>query len=362
MSNETTVELLHNVVVDSIGTATPSVATVLADALGTPVEVVANALYNAPCVLFTDVAEELAETTVKLLAKLGIDAHTQLNDQPLPLKQDPVDIGVYVNDIDKLADVTAALSHFLGCSNAETLQLLMNDPAIVLGGVSRATGDALTERIDAEIIISNPKEDLYTLVFKSENRMIQSQLEAYLKYAEISYDFSANTEIRDLTYETANTIWSKFHATGMLKMMNQSFQRYEIILDAVDENNPNFRTKLAAETGMPDEIIDHVIENLPVQIEASVNHKSLQEKLTDYAQNGLTCSPLMIKQNGYKLIIEENANLAASKTILSQFLEEDALPDNGGRWESPVTVSDLIFRCVSTQLEAVGCTVDYEFS
>lgn len=361
MSNEVSVETQYNVIIDSIGTANPSVSSILAEALGSPVEVVVKALYNAPSILFRDIEEELAEKTVELLGKLGVESHTQTNDLPLPPETEPVDIGVYVHDIYQLNEVTAELADFIGSSQQETLNLLMNDPAIILGGVSRATGEALINRINAEVIISDPKADLYTLIFTSDNKMIQSQLESYLKYAEIAYDFSEKREIRDLDYATANQIWSKFHTTGMLKMMNQSFQRYEIVLTAVDKNNADYRTKLTAETGMPDEVIDEVLENLPIQLEASVNHTFLQEKLNAYEAAGLTCESVRIKQNGYRLIIEENKNLEATKSILSQFVEEHDLPSVEGRWESPVAVGDLVFRCVSAQLEEIGCTIDYEF-
>lgn len=361
MSNEVSVETQYNVIIDSIGSANPSVSSILSDVLGTPTEIVAKSLYNAPYPLFKNIEEDLAQQTVALLTKLGILSHYEDNDTPLPVEEDPVDIGVYVNDISKLHQITGELSDFLGCSKSETLNLLMNDPAIILGGVSRATGEALMNRIDTEVIISQPKLDLYTLLFKSENKMIQSQLEAYLKYVQIPYDFSEKLEIRDLDYETANNIWSKFHSTGMVKMINQSFQRYEIILDSVDTNNPEYQNKLIAETGMPVEVVNEVIQNLPIQLEASVNHKNLQNKLNAYSNAGLNCTSIMVKQNGYKLIIEENKNLDATKHILSQFLTEEDLPQNKGRWESPVPVGELIFRCITAQLEEIGCTVDYEF-
>ena len=112
---------------------------------------------------------------------------------------------------------------------------------------------------------------------------------------------------------------------------------------------------------MPDEVIDEVLQNLPIQLEASVNHKFLQGKVDAYQAAGLTCTTVRIKQNGYRLIIEENNDLEASKHILAQFVKDDDLPKGEGRWESPVPVGDLVFRCVTAQLEEIGCTVDYEF-
>lgn len=361
MSDTVNVATQYNVIIDSIGTANPAVSSILADVLGTPIEIVAKSLYNAPSVLFTDIEEELAEKTVELLGKLGIDSHHQTNDLPLPDAGEQIDIGIYVHDLDKLPEVAHSLSEFLGCGDSEALNLLMNDPAIVLGGVSHATGIALSERIDAEVIISEPKNDFYTLVFDSTNEMIKSQLESYLKYNNIAFDFSESTQISDLDYHTATKIWSGFQSTGMLKMINQSFQRFEIILESVDTSNPNYRSKLTDETGMPDEVIDQVIDSLPVQLESSVNRKFIADKLNDYAAAGLTCTAIQIKQNAYKLIIEENADLEKSKSILSQFLPSEKLPSGNGRWESPIAVGDLIFRVISTQLEDIGCMVDYEY-
>lgn len=362
MPNSQGVVTHYNVIIDSIGMANPAVSTVLADVLGLPIEVVARSIYNAPALLFSNVEYTLAEQSVELLTRLGITAHYQSIDQPVPIPSEPVEVGVYVSDIDKLGNVTTALADFLGSTNSEALGLLMNDPAIVLGSVSIATANALAERLDAEVIVSEPKLDLYTLVFDADNRMIKNQLETYLNYVKIPYNFSEKNEINNLSFELANQIWLKFQTTGMLKIINQSFQRYEIILDQVDMENPNYRYKLTLEFGMPDEVIDEVLSNLPVQLNPSVNFKHLDEKLIDYSQSGLICSTLPIKHNGYRLIIEENPDVSATKTILSQFIDPESIPTKKGRWQAPVAVSDLIFRCVAAQLEAIGCTVDYELA
>ncbi len=112
---------------------------------------------------------------------------------------------------------------------------------------------------------------------------------------------------------------------------------------------------------MPEDALEEILAHLPVQLEASVNVGNLQSRLQHYAENGLICSTKAVKNNGFRLIIEENGNLPKSKEILSQFLPTEQLPTSGKRWESPVPVSDLIYRYVSAQLEEVDCTVDYEY-
>lgn len=350
-----------NVIIDSIGTANPSVSKVLCDVLGLPVEIIAKALYNAPVALFTNVEEELANQALQLLNTLGISAHIQSEEDPLPPLNESVDVGVYVYDLTKLGQVTTALGEFLGCSSQEALAILSKDPGIVLGGVSEATGQALAERIEAEVIISFPKTAYYTLVFTGDSSVIKKQVEQYLEYLQLPDRFDAEQKIIDLEYTHAIKIWNKFQSTTMLQLINQSFQRFEIILNEVDRDNPGYLTVLTEEIGMPEEALEEILSNLPVQIEASVNVGNLNTRLAHYAANGLTCTTKAVKNNGFRLIIEENGNLPKSKEILAQFLPTEQLPSSVKRWESPVPLSDLMYRYVSAQLEAADCTVDYEY-
>ncbi|NOQ74636.1 MAG: hypothetical protein GQ574_21670 [Crocinitomix sp.] len=353
----------YHVIIDSIGSANPSASKMLSDVLGTPVELIVQALYNTPTVLFTNIDGALAEQCNELLNTLGMVSRIQPSTDPLPEKQDPVDVGVYIHDIEYVPVVAKKLSEFLGCGLQEAFNLLTSDPCVVLGNVSESTAQALCDRLDTEVIISAPKKDLYTVFFgdNNDNKMLLHKLQSHLKYLKLDVDADANNRISNLDYKTAQDLWKKFQSTGLLKMINQSFQRFEINLVKVDESNENFRSVLMEETGMPAEIIDNVIANLPIQLEASANGKTVADKLKLYSAAGLNCTAHVIKPNNYKLIIAEMGDLQESKTVLAQYLSAEELPNKESPWEFPKPLGDLLYRCIADELEEAGCTVDYDY-
>ena len=352
-----------HIIIDSIGSADPSASKMLSDVLGTPVELVVKALYNTPTVLFSDIDEALAKQCHELLEKLGMISHIQSVSEPLPEKGESVDVGIYVHDIRDLSKITNELAHFLGCTVQEALNMLLTDPCVVLGGVSISTAEALCQRLDTEVIISNPEKDKYTLFvdFDGENTMLGHKLKSYLKHLKISSEYEETGRIENLDYRTAQDIWKKFQSTGMLKMTNQSFQRFEVDLVGVDRENDTYKAVLMEEVGIPEKIMDQVLDNLPIQLYASANGKTVSDQLKRYAAAGMECVARPVKPNNYKLIIEEISDLAATKKILAQFLGEENLPTKTGKWECPRPLGDLIFRCISAELEMVGCEVDYDY-
>jgi hypothetical protein len=356
-------ENTFHVVIDSIGSANPSASKMLSDVLGTPVELVVQALYNTPTVLFSNIDANLANQCNELLTTLGMVSRIQPSTEPVPERQEPVDVGVYIQDIENVPIVAKKLSEFLGCSLQEAFNLLTNDPCVVLGNVSESTALALCERLETEVIISSPKKDLYTLFVSSENenKMLLHKLQSHLKYLKLNVDLDKTNCITNLDYKTGQNIWKKFQATGLLKMTNQSFQRFEINLVSVDESNKNYRTVLTEEIGMPAEIIDNVINSLPIQLEASANGKTVADKLELLGAAGLHCTAHIIKPNNYKLIIEEMGDLPGVQAVLTQYISNEEIPTTEEHWEFPKPLGDLLYRCIADELEEVGCTVDYDY-
>lgn len=358
--HSTTTATQYNVIIDSIGASNPASSKILADVLGIPVEVILKGLYNTPTVLFSEVEEELATKSVSMLKQLGMEAHSSVSTEPLPQKPEKVDIGVYIKDLQKLAEIIDELSIFLGCPKDEALKLLMNDPCVILGGVSLATAEALRKRIDAEVIVRNPKEEKYTIRLIKEDPMLRNQLKNYLKFKEIEIDAKNVESIENLSYEMSQEIWRKFQSTGLLKIVNQGFQRFEIILTAVDKTNPDYKTKLTELAEIPEEVIDDVLENLPIQIEPSINRKDVAAQIEKYKAAGLTCTSKLVQHNNYKLVIEESQDLDKTREILKQFVAEEYLPKDNLRWEIPFPLGELLFRYIAAQLEIVNCEIDCE--
>ncbi len=345
----------YNVVVESVGTANPAVCKLLSESLNLPIDLVSRTIYNAPAVLFYKVDETIAENANSLLTQLGLQVSINDAVEPIPQITQPVEVAVYVNDINKLPLVCQQLSEFLGCKHKEALTLLMNDFGIVLGNISIATAQALSNRLDAEVVISNPKLDFFTLQISSTNHLFINQLNEQLKKLHINQIITTNGDIKDISYNNAQQLWQRFQSTGYIKLVNQSFQRFEILIDKADTTNANYKTILINEVGMPDDIIDEVLNNLPIVLHESVNTALLTEMLEKYKQAGLHCSYRPVSDVPYLLSIQHISNFDQAKQILSEYYNTQSLLKNTLEWVAPTAINNLIARYALAQLETIGC-------
>ncbi|HAA16839.1 MAG TPA: hypothetical protein DCE41_36055 [Cytophagales bacterium] len=349
------------VVIDSIGSASPMVSQVLSDAFQIPSELIVKVLYSTPSVLLHEIEEELATRAVELLQQLGLQVRKQSSEDPLPPTPEALDVGVYIPDAALLPQICHQITDFVGCSQQEALNLLLNEPCVVLGGVSRATAEALDNRLDAEVIVSDPKSAEYTLEVLGEDAMLLKQLQTYLDRAGISIDLKTERKIYPLAYMASQELWRRYQSTGMVKLSNHDFQRYEVVLTGVDEGKPDYKAKLVEFTGMPEEIVEEVLENLPIQVEASVNSQKIEEVVSQYTTEGLMVDTVLLEQTHHKLVVEEIQDMQKSREVLSQYIPQEELPTKiPTPWYAPVPMNDLMVRYVAAQLEAIGCEVDVE--
>ena len=111
---------------------------------------------------------------------------------------------------------------------------------------------------------------------------------------------------------------------------------------------------------MPEDIIEEVLQNLPIELETGLNRADLTAKYSIYQDAGLDCKARVLDTGKHYLIIESTSNLEDAKTVLGQFFSTNQLPTTSGYWKSPTAMGDLLLRYASTQLENAGCELDYE--
>ncbi len=349
---------LKNVIIQSIGSARPGIGKVLADVLGVSNEVVVKLLYCTPSVLFQHIEAELAENTFTLLSQLGLEVEVTNDDVPLPESPALYDIAVFIPNPLQLNTVNSQLAGFLGCTEQESLNLLLKDPALVLGGVSEATAAALSKRIDAEVIMSNPKTDLYTIKILNSDVTLLKQITAVFANAGLNADQKGTGFIEDVDYTTSQQVWQRLGNTKSIEIYNQSFQRYDIILESADRANAGYRQVLTNEVGMPDEIIDEVLEHLPILLNDAVNRKTLQELLELYAAAGLRCSFNKVPFGDKQLVVGNISEPGQAANILNQFYTDVTIDKTAGKWVAPKPVSPLLSRLLAQQLQDIGCEVE----
>ncbi len=346
--------LNNTVIIKSIGTANPSASVLLAEAFKIPQEIVLKLLYNTPSVLFHKVDEQLAVKAKTTLNKLGLIVKVQDSKVSLPTNNNLYEASVYIDNPIKLPKVVKQLSEFLGCEQKEALNILMQEPSIVIGGVSKATLKALSKRLDAKVTITNPKKDLYAIYFPIKQSSIIDDLKHVFKNSFSIKKAGLEYVIENLDFKTSQEIWRKYKSKKNIKIVNQSYQRFEIILTKIDKNDRFQREFLVKQIGIPKQILDKVLENLPIQLHESLSKKETEKTLKKYANVGLTCHSEVIIPKKHDLVITKITDLKKTRSILTNFFNENEIPTNKNKWISNKPQHHLLMRYAVAQLKTIG--------
>jgi len=351
--------MYKTLIIKSIGTANPGIAKILADAFKINHEFLVKQLYNAPSVFLKNAEKEIADKASELLEQRGLEVFLQDANMPLPVKAEPVDIAIFIKNPLAINQVSKQLAIFLGCKENEALSLLLNEPSVVLGNVSMATAETLQKRIDAEVIASNPRKDFYTIQFLNGDKKLPQEIQALLKTKGIQA--KSEKTITNIPYLVAQEIWQRYQLSKKIILYNQSYQRFEIVLQNFDLNDTVQTAFLTDEIGMPKDALSTIFENLPVVLDESINQNEANEKMEIYSNIGLVCKPSPIPFGKYKINAENIANAKQFEGIVKQFYKDIKLEKDLNRWSAPLPLDSVLNRFLEKQLEFIGCEITREY-
>lgn len=351
---------MKTVIIQSVGTANPGIAKAMADAFEINHELFVRLLYNTPSVFLENADDAVAERTTNLLVQLGLEVLCQDAGDPLPEKSEPLDIAVYVTNPMELTKVAGQLAGFIGCKESEALQLLLNEPSVVLGGVSLATAKSLQSRISAEVIVSNPKTDQYTIEITSTDPLLVNQFFTSVKNMGIPHEQKQGRMIPDLSFTQAQELWNKYHNAAKLQIYNQSYRRYQLQLNQFDLEDEVQKNMLTQEVGMPAEILEGIHQHLPVLLDESLNSNDMLSKLEAYTKAGLRCEAIPVPFGKYKIAVNNITDKKRAQEIVSQFYQGAVLSENA--WTAPMPLNSVLNRYLEKQLESLGCEIEHQYS
>lgn len=280
----------YRLVVCSIGKATPASAKSIALGLGVSVQSVLNALYRAPSILVDRVTFDIAEQMQSLLASLGYETRIDACDQPLAPADEYFDIAAYITDVQAYDRILDELARFLGTTVADASHLLTTPPGVILGNVSQATLTALRERLGygIELIASNPNTARYS-VFLTVDSPEQAQRTG-LELRRRGYQPIADQGcvLIDLDKPQADALWSAFQKANTLRVINQDFLRYDLVLTEPGQGaTAEACTALEEQAGIPGHIIPKLFANTPITLIEALPNQQLHATLLALTQAGL---------------------------------------------------------------------------
>ena len=345
----------HHVIINSIGTASPSASKVLSEALKVPQDYILKLLYNAPSVLFQKVDKDTALKAENTLTKLGLEVAVCDENDSIDLSTEQVDISLSFDAVLKLPVVVEQLSSFLGCKQNEALNLLLNEPSIVLGNVSVATAKALQKRVAATVNFSNPKKDKYTVVVdkefaNSELKNIERQLNSTAILHKKRY------LIENISYENSQLLWRKYQSKKGIRIVNQSHQLVHVVMQNFTIEDEKQQAFLINTVGIPKDILQDIQQVLPITLFENKNSKEAENILKECEAIGITVALEKDFSQNKRIEIDDIQDLEEVNRVLSQFISEENLPKKGQtKWISNDTLPFLIARYLVAQLESVKC-------
>ncbi|WP_028671780.1 hypothetical protein [Saccharospirillum impatiens] len=352
----------HRLVICSIGRATPASAKSIAIGLGVSVQSVLSAIYQAPSTLVDKVSPEVAEQLQSLLTSLGFETRIDPCSHPLTPANELIDIAGYITDVRAYDHILSALAQFLGTTPEESARLLNTPPGIILGSVSQATLAALRERLGTgiELIESNPQTARYS-VFMTDNGTGQSRRTS-LELRRRGYQPIADQGcvLIDLDKPRADALWSAFQKANTLRVINQDFLRYNLVLTGPgDGATPGACHVLQEQAGIPEHIIPKLFTNTPITLIEALPSKTLESTLLALTKAGLSVRADLISFMPLGLSITHTREpRQLRQTLHSLGLIDSSRTLPALPFKLPYALPELQARVVRSVLEATGTSTE----
>ncbi|MCL6271683.1 hypothetical protein M3P05_17330 [Sansalvadorimonas sp. 2012CJ34-2] len=347
------------VLIESIGRGTPASAAAVAKGLGRPASEVVRCLYTAPAVLVEKVDRNVAEQLNELLESIGYEARVVEMGGFVQETPELYDISLYLQEASKLTTVANKLSKFIGLSESDAVQALLNPPGVVLGSVSRATVAALEALLDgdADLLACPQNKTLYDVFVGELPEVIRRRLLDDLKSRGIPLLGESGLVASSIEISRLEDIWQRYKANAGLKVVNQAFLRFDIQLDSsvsdlTDAQIDCFRRN----TDIPENLLAQVVQAAPVTIIESLPKTSLDRVLDDFYKTDIPVSAHLITFQSLGLKVINAQDLSYVNEVLDAFSIGETLQEIPATL--PCAFPEIQARVIRRSLESAGATVE----
>jgi len=356
----------HRIVVNAVGTAKPAMCAAVAKGLGLTTSVVVSRLYRAPAVLIEGIDESLAEQMTTLLCNIGYDAEVQNVNEPPPAKSTLYDVAVYIDDPMAFLPTVKCISKFVGMPEENASEMVLTPPGIVLGSVSEATILSFKDQLceGCSIISSITEEAEYEIFLGHTAEIVRRRILSDIKDSDIPLVGETGLVASGVDHNTAQALWRRHQASGAMRVVNRDFLRFDLVCMGIEEGvqsgTPEQIALLKSLVGIPEDMIEEVLNSLPITLLEAVPNNAVEENVLALTEVGLTMRADLISFQVLGLQVESTSDAAATSNILKGYglLQEDtSLPI------PPFTVEgrlpELRAKIIKSSLEEAGAVVTF---
>ncbi len=352
----------YRILINSIGSALPSTSAAVAKGLGLPTAMVVSRLYRAPAVLVDGLDKPLAQRMLSLLSDIGYEAEMQEETEPVPAPVPLYDVAIYIEDAQKFQHAVDILAKFIGITEAEATKMIMAPPGIVLGAVSEATIRIFKDQMGEKIsVISSQSEKAYYDLFLSDGPdVVRNHLLADIAKAGISSNDTLGLVASNVDYKTAQDLWKRHQTSGLLRIVNQDFLRFDLVLHKTETPDQEHVKALELLAGVPADMAEAVFSETPITLLEAVPSAEVAAHMEAFAKARLNVQANLITFQTLGLEVQSISNHAS----LLRTLEKLGLSKQGTTlprppFRIPGVMPELQARIIRTAIEDAGAQVTF---
>lgn len=356
----------YRILIKSIGTAKPAASVAVASGLGLPAATVVSRLYSAPAILIDGIDEHIARGMVKLLNGIGFEAEAQDTTLPVPAASPLYDVAIYIKNARQYQHVIQTVAEFTGIVEDDATRMILSPPGVILGSVGKAAVDALSERLGPEVSVLSSQADTarYNL-FLSEDTgaTIHRRILQNLSHDELELCGTSGLIATNVDHATARELWQRHQSSGLLRIVNQDFLRFDLVLQTVVTTNvmtPEQMEALEKLAGIPSDMVEQVLQAAPITLLESVPGTELAQPMAAFAEVDLDVRADMITFQMLGLEILSLSDRASTVQSLESFgLHQQGKPLPRTPFSLPGVMPELKARIIRAALEDTGAEVTF---
>lgn len=302
-------------IVRSIGTAGVALARSLRHVLPFSDADIAALLFQAPSEILSGLDQPRAEAMAGLLRETGLDCAVLDTGESVNEGRGDYEVALAVRDVERMPALLVEVVRLLGVDAATARSIVCRAPALLLGGISEATVNALRARFDAlgaDIDASRPAEARFDAFLGECPATVRERALERLRAAIGTFELSTPAAsgasgsagsgptgsrptlgsssgpvaVFGLDHATADRVWRELRQSNVpVHVVNRDFARYDVVLQAAPDTD-GVRRHLTTRAGIPAGVVSRVLANLPVVVHRALPHADLEAVLAELTQAG----------------------------------------------------------------------------
>lgn len=364
-------ERKYKIVIDSLGAAGAGLMRSLASALNWPANRVARLMYLSPQVLDAGLEREKAQKLLDMLGETGLQASMLPQHEPFTEGEPDFDIALSVRNFAHIGGILELIVHVLGVGPEKAREIVCASPALLMGGVSRATVDALRPRFAAlqcDLDVAHRHTSLYDLLLAPCPEILRHRVLEIVAGHVNEPDAPANPRDGDrpngmiaagLSHAQATRLWDELRGCGAtVQLVNRAFERFDVLMQQA-QDGPELRSYLSEQARIPAKVIEKLLDRLPIVILRQLNAAQVERALTDLSALGVETEAQLTTFQAFDLSIDtvserkdRAVRVLSSLTDRSQAAAASTLHELPARFQGPF--SSVHARWLQAELKAAG--------